>query len=46
VTWRGGELLGEPEAGVIRVGGPADFSLGHGDPLSGPMALWRVWCVA
>jgi imidazolonepropionase-like amidohydrolase len=46
VTWRGGELLGEPEAGVIRVDGPADFSLVHGDPLSDPTALWRVWRVA
>jgi imidazolonepropionase-like amidohydrolase len=46
VTWRGGELLGEPDAGVIRVGGPADFSLVHGDPLSDPTALWRVWRVA
>jgi imidazolonepropionase-like amidohydrolase len=45
-TWRGGELLGEPEAGVIREGGPADFSLVHGDPLSDPTALWRVWDVA
>jgi imidazolonepropionase-like amidohydrolase len=46
VTWRGGELLGEPEAGVIRAGGAADFSLVHGDPLSDPTALWRVWRVA
>jgi predicted amidohydrolase YtcJ len=45
-TWRGGELLGEPEAGVIREGGPADFFLVHGDPLSDPEALWRVWRVA
>jgi imidazolonepropionase-like amidohydrolase len=45
-TWRGGELLGEPEAGVIREGGPADFFLVHGDPLSDPDALWRVWRVA
>jgi hypothetical protein len=45
-TWRGGELLGEPEAGVIREGGPADFFLVHGDPLSDPGALWRVWRVA
>jgi len=45
-TWRGGELLGEPEAGVIREGGPADFVLVHGDPLSDPRALWRVWRVA
>jgi imidazolonepropionase-like amidohydrolase len=42
-TWRGGELLGEPDAGVIREGGPADFFLVHGDPLSDPSALWRVW---
>jgi imidazolonepropionase-like amidohydrolase len=45
-TWRGGELLGEPDAGVIREGGPADFSLVHGDPVSDPTALWRVWRVA
>jgi imidazolonepropionase-like amidohydrolase len=42
-TWRGGELLGEADAGVIREGGPADFFLVHGDPLSDPAALWRVW---
>lgn len=46
VTWRGGELLDEPEAGVIRAGGPADFCLVHGDPLSDPTALWRIWRVA
>ncbi|HSZ43199.1 MAG TPA: amidohydrolase family protein [Trebonia sp.] len=46
VTWRGGELLGEPDAGVIREGGPADFSLVHGNPLGDPTALWRVWRVA
>jgi imidazolonepropionase-like amidohydrolase len=45
-TRHGGELLGEPEAGVIRAGGPADFVLVHGDPLSDPAALWRVWRVA
>ncbi len=45
-TWRGGELLGEPDAGVVRDGGPADFCLVHGDPLSDPTALWRVWHVA
>lgn len=45
-TWRGGELLGEPGAGVITEGGPADFFLVHGDPLSDPSALWRVWKVA
>jgi imidazolonepropionase-like amidohydrolase len=42
-TWRGGEVLGEPDAGVIREGGPSDFFLVHGDPLSDPAALWRVW---
>ena len=42
-TWRGGELLGEPDAGTIREGGPADVVLVHGDPLSDPAALWRVW---
>jgi imidazolonepropionase-like amidohydrolase len=45
-TWRGGELLSRPEAGAIREGGPADFFLIHGDPLSDPAALWRVWRVA
>ena len=40
-TWRGGELLGEPDAGVIREGGPGDLVLVHGDPLSDPTALWR-----
>jgi imidazolonepropionase-like amidohydrolase len=45
-TWRGGDLLGEAGAGVIRQGGPADFFLAHGDPLSDPAALWRVWQVA
>jgi len=45
-TWRGGELIGEPEAGVLRDGGPADFFLVHGDPLSDPEALWRVWRAA
>jgi imidazolonepropionase-like amidohydrolase len=44
-TWRGGELLGEPEAGVLREGGPADFFLVHGDPTSDAAALWRVWRV-
>jgi imidazolonepropionase-like amidohydrolase len=45
-TWRGGELLGEPDAGTVREGGPADFALVHGDPLSDPSSLWRVWRVA
>lgn len=45
-TWRGGELLGKPEAGAIHEGGPADFVLVHGDPTSDSRALWRVWHVA
>ena len=45
-TWKAGEILGEPEAGQIAEGGPADFFLVHGDPLSDPSALWRVWRVA
>jgi hypothetical protein len=45
-TWRGGELLGEPEAGGLHEGGPADFFLVHGDPLSDPAALWRLWRTA
>ena len=45
-TLRGGELLGEPEAGRIVEGGPADFILVHGDPLADPTALWRVWKVS
>ncbi len=44
-TWRGGELLGEADAGVIRVGGPADLVLVHGDPTTDPTALWRIWRV-
>jgi imidazolonepropionase-like amidohydrolase len=42
-TVNGGRLLGEPDAGTLREGGPADFALVHGDPLSDPAALWRVW---
>lgn len=45
-TWRGGELLGEPDAGAVKPGGPPDFFLVHGDPLSDPESLWRVWRVA
>lgn len=42
-TWIGGNLLGEPEAGRLTVGGPADFFLVHGNPLQDPSSLWRVW---
>jgi imidazolonepropionase-like amidohydrolase len=44
-TWRGGDVLGDPHAGRLAVGGPAHFTLVHGDPLSDPAALWRVWRV-
>lgn len=42
-TWRGGELWGDSAAGRLAVGGPAHFSLVHGDPLDDPSALWRIW---
>lgn len=45
-TIRGGEILGEPDAGRLREGGPADLVLVHGDPLSDPAALWRAWRVS
>jgi len=45
-SWRGGSVSGDPDAGVVREGGPADFILVHGDPLSDPTALSRVWRVA
>jgi imidazolonepropionase-like amidohydrolase len=44
-TWQGGTVLGDPEAGRIKVGAPAHFTLVHGDPLADPAALWRVWRV-
>ena len=44
-TWRGGELLGIEHAGRLGAGDPADLVLVHGDPLSDPAALWRVWAV-
>jgi imidazolonepropionase-like amidohydrolase len=43
VTWRGGEALAEPDAGVILEGGPAHFFLVHGDPLTDSGAIWRIW---
>jgi imidazolonepropionase-like amidohydrolase len=45
-THVGGDLLREPTAGRLAVGGPADFFLVHGNPLDDPSALWRVWRVA
>ncbi len=44
-TWIGGELLAIKDAGTVREGGPADVLLVHGDPLSDPAVLWRVWRV-
>jgi imidazolonepropionase-like amidohydrolase len=41
-TWRGGDVLGIQGAGRIRTGGPSDFFLVDGDPLSDPSALWNV----
>src|SRR5437879_9739037 len=45
-TVRAGELRNEPEADRVFEGRPADFFLVHGDPLTDPTALWRVWRVA
>ena len=44
-TRNGGTLLGHEHAGRIGEGLPADLVLVHGDPLSDPRALWRVWAV-
>jgi imidazolonepropionase-like amidohydrolase len=38
-------VLGEEFAGRVVQGAPADFVLVHGDPLSDPASLWRVWAV-
>ncbi|HUG07103.1 MAG TPA: amidohydrolase family protein, partial [Candidatus Limnocylindria bacterium] len=44
-TRDGGALYGVDHAGRIEIGAPADLVLVHGDPLSDPRALWRVWAV-
>ena len=44
-TRHGGALYGVDHAGRIDEGMPADLVLVHGDPLSDPRALWRVWGV-
>lgn len=44
-TCNGGTLIGEPSAGRLAVGGPADLVFVHGDPLSDPAAMWRVFLV-
>jgi imidazolonepropionase-like amidohydrolase len=38
-------LYGVEHAGHLDEGQPADLVLVHGDPLSDPRALWRVWAV-
>ena len=44
-TRDGGALYGVEHAGRLDEGAPADLLLVHGDPLSDPRALWRVWAV-
>lgn len=44
-TRNGGALYGVEHAGHLDEGQPADLVLVHGDPLSDPRALWRVWAV-
>ncbi len=44
-TREGGAVLGHADAGRLAEGVPADLVLVHGDPLSDPRALWRVWAV-
>jgi len=44
-TREGGALFGVEHAGRVEVGAPADLVLVHGDPLSDPGAMWRVWSV-
>ncbi|MEK7861869.1 MAG: amidohydrolase family protein, partial [Chloroflexota bacterium] len=44
-TRNGGALYGVDHAGRIEEGMPADLVLVHGDPLSDPRAMWRVWAV-
>jgi imidazolonepropionase-like amidohydrolase len=44
-TRHGGALYGVDHAGRIDEGTPADLVLVHGDPLSDPRAMWRVWAV-
>ncbi len=44
-TRNGGGLYGVEHAGHLDEGQPADLVLVHGDPLSDPRALWRVWAV-
>jgi imidazolonepropionase-like amidohydrolase len=44
-TRNGGSLYGVENAGRIAEGMPADLVLVHGDPLSDPRAMWRVWAV-
>jgi len=41
-TWRGGDVMSEPNAGRLVEGARADFFLVSGDPYSNPAALWNV----
>lgn len=43
LTWVAGDIIGQPAAGRIQVGAPANLLLVHGDPTIDPSALWRVW---
>jgi len=44
-TRNGGALYGVDHAGRLDEGTSADIVLVHGDPLSDPRAMWRVWAV-
>jgi len=44
-TRHGGSLYGVDQAGRLDEGSPADLVLVHGDPLSDPRAMWRIWAV-
>jgi imidazolonepropionase-like amidohydrolase len=44
-TWAAGEVSGVPSAGTLAKGGPADFVVVEGDPLSDVTALRRIQAV-
>ena len=43
LTWQGADIIGQPAAGRLEVGGPANIVFVHGDPTIDAAALWRVW---
>lgn len=43
LTWQGADIIGQPAAGRIQVGFPANLLFVHGDPTIDASALWRVW---